>query len=388
MKTNGKAHSVKPPIKVLHLTNVESSNYYLNNLCDYVDRRQVEMAVATLGKPGSFDHEIQQRGAQAFALDAPDRKHYPKALQALREIIRNERIDIVHTHLYDPTILGMLAGKTLGRKIVMTRHHSDEVYRIQNRLKQRAYLFGERLINRAASHIIAPSRMVFDILVKREGVPGKKVSLIPYPQTTARFDALSTKEIGRVKSELQMQEQLSFVCISRLYREKGHIYLFEAFARLLQEGASGVLYLLGKGPDEALIQAQASCLGIADRVRFLGWRNDALAIIAAADIVVHPSLHEALPSAVIEAIMLGKPLVASDVSGVRDIAGDSEYAQIVPPADADALYQAIARTIADLAGAVDRAQQGRRHLLQYMDATHIAQQYIACYEQVAAGVTG
>ena len=84
------------------------------------------------------------------------------------------------------------------------------------------------------------------------------------------------------------------------------------------------MYLVGQGAEHERLQLLASELGLGRRVRFLGWRADALSILAAAEVVVHPSLHEALPSAVIEALALGRPVVATDVSSMRDILGDGQ----------------------------------------------------------------
>ncbi len=92
--------------------------------------------------------------------------------------------------------------------------------------------------------------------------------------------------------------------VSRLHPEKGHIYLFEALAALRMESPNLSCYLVGKGPERKALEESADKLGIAQSIRFLGWRDDALTILAAADLVMHPSLHEALPSALIEALAL------------------------------------------------------------------------------------
>jgi glycosyltransferase involved in cell wall biosynthesis len=98
---------------------------------------------------------------------------------------------------------------------------------------------------------------------------------------------------------------------------------------------------------------------------------------------VHPSLHEALPSAVIEAIMLGRPVVATDVSGVRDVLGaQGEYGFVVPAADAVALERTMAEALRALPAARARAERGRLHVSEYMDAARVAREYVACYRAV------
>ena len=180
-----------------------------------------------------------------------------------------------------------------------------------------------------ADHIIAPSTEVQRILLQREKVDASKVSLIPYGQDFRRFRSVTEADVARVKHELGMGQTLDLVCVSRLHPEKGHIYLFEALAALRKELPNVTCYLVGEGPERKSLEQSAAKFGIGQSIRFLGWRDDALTILAAADVVVHPSLHEALPSALIEALALGKPVVASDVSGVRDIVNG--YGEIVPP---------------------------------------------------------
>jgi glycosyltransferase involved in cell wall biosynthesis len=367
---------------VLHFVSVDTTNYYLNNLFDYSDPHEVELSAVTLAATGGFIEDFEKRGGSAVALDCIDRRKYLKAVGHLKRIIEAGKIDIVHTHLYDPTVLGLATGKALGRKVVVTRHHSDAVHRLPGRLRRAAYLSGERIVNRFVDQIIAPSRKVYETLVEIEQVPCSKVALIPYGQTVERFDAVSAIDVARVRDEFGLANRVALVCVSRLHEEKGHPYLLEAVAGLRQSGLDAVLLLVGRGPELEMLRGLASRMGIEENVRFLGWRDDALALLAAADVVVHPSLQEALPSAVIEAVMLERPVVATDVSGIRDVLGDSEFGVIVPPADAAAIRSAIERTLQDLEGARDRAREGRKHVLESMGAESVARAYTECYRKV------
>ncbi|MBI1765363.1 MAG: glycosyltransferase [Acidobacteria bacterium] len=376
---------VKPftrPLRVLHVTNVETSNYYLNSLCDFTDRRAITYLAVTLGKEGSFTKDLDKRGVQVYALDCRHRSQYPKALYRLLQIIQKERIDIVHTHLVDPTLVGLLAAKQRQRGLVVTRHHSDAVYQIPSKFKRDVYLKLEDWINRQADHIIAPSQMVRDILTRREHVPESKVSLIPYGQTLERFETVKPELVEKLRAELGMRERLSLLCVARLHWEKGHRFLLEAFALLRDEGLDATLYLVGIGPDRELLENLAKELDVYDRVVFLGWRDDALLLMAAADVIVHASLQEALPSVVIEALMLERPLVVTDVSGVRDVVGNSKHGIIVPPRNTEALHAALGWTVHNMGQAQERARAGRKFILDYMSAERVAREYFNVYRQV------
>ena len=370
------------PIKVLHVLNVEKENYYLNNLCDFTDAKEIEYLFATFAPYSEFTEALRQRGKTVYFLDSMKRKEYPQAFRRLWKIMKSENPDIVHTHLFDPTLIGLTIAKRQKRRTVLTRHHSDAVHQLDSAFKRKFYLKLEDYINRRADHIIAPSQMVRDILVERENVAAAKVSVIPYGQTTERFDAVTPEKIEAVRTELDMERNLALVCTSRLFHRKGHTYLFEAFAGLVKNGLDATLYLIGTGDYQSFLTERAKHLAIENRVKFLGWRDDALAIIAAADIIVHPSLEDALSSAVIESLMFGKPIVATDISGVRDSLDNGKYGRIVPPADAESFRVALAETIQNLESAREKARAGRNYLLRYMDAGRVAGEYREMYRRL------
>ncbi len=117
-------------IRVLYLTSIEKTNYVLNNLVDYSDRRLVEFTVVTLSGEGEFAAQLRKRGIYVYCLDCLQRSRAGRACRRLARIIRKHDVDIVHTHLFEPTLIGVSAAKLLGRAAILTRHHSDALYRI------------------------------------------------------------------------------------------------------------------------------------------------------------------------------------------------------------------------------------------------------------------
>jgi len=372
-------------IKVLHVTNVEKENYYLANLVEYSDASAVEFLFITFGPDDcEFVTDFRRREINAMGIDAGGRSTYPRSYRQLRSIFAEQKPDIVHTHLFDPSLIGLTAARRSRIKTVLTRHHSDGVHAIPSLAKRRFYLGLESYISRNADHIIAPSRTVREFLVDREGVPDHKVSIIPYGQTTERFDAVTPDKVAKIRDELQMDRGPALVCVSRLYHRKGHKFLFEALAELAANGRDAYLYLVGDGDECDELHRLANELAIADRIAFLSWRDDALVIMAAADMIVHPSLEDALSSAVIEAVMLAKPIVATDISGVRDTLDDGKYGVIVEPESAEALRVGIAETLDDIESAKRRTAAGREYLLDYMDAKRTADATLEIYRSVLA----
>ena len=367
-------------VKVLHITSVDKENYYLNNLCDYSD--DVEYSFITFVPYCEFAEALEKRGKRVYCLDALSRKSYPQAMREIGKILREEDPDIVHTHLFDPSLIGLSVAKWQKRKTVYTRHHSDAIHELRSPLKRRFYLALESYTSKRSDHIIAPSQMVRDYLVEREGVPAKKVSIIPYGQTTERFDAVTPEKIAAIRAELNMDGRLALVNVSRLFHRKGHIYLFEAFAKILKDGIDANLYLVGDGDHRPELEKMCADLDISDRVKFLGWRADALTIVAASDIVVHPSLEDALASALIEAVMLERPIVATDISGATDTLGGGKYGKMVNPADSNSFYSGMNEVIINIKEYRQRAVEGREYLLEYMAAQRVSDEYFSVYKNL------
>lgn len=369
-------------IKVLHVLSVEKPAFYFTNLIAFTDKARVEHVFANFASDTEFAGTIRERGTRILELGPLTKQSFVGSALRLQRILKAERPDIVHTHLFDPTFIGLWLAKRAGLPTVVTRHHSDAVHKISSPVKRKFYLSLEAQNNKRADHIIAPSRMVRECVVEWEGTPATKVSLIPYPQTSSRFDAITPEIIEGKRTEIGMDSELSLVCVSRLVDRKGHRYLFEAIAPLIREGLKAKLYLIGTGDFESSLRSLADDLGLSDHIEFLGWRDDALAIMGAADIVVHPSLEDALSQSLIESLMLERPIIATDISGASDTLGDGKYGRLVPPEDAEAIRAALVEMIADLDNARVRAKSGRVHLLEYMDAGRVVAEYMNIYESL------
>lgn len=370
------------PLKVLHILDVEKEAFYFNNLCDFTPRLEVEFSFVTFAAAGDFTKSVEKRNWRVYALDARSKKL--SAAVKVWKILRTEKPDIVHTHLFYPSVLGLKLAKLHKIKTVLTRHHSDALHLLPSKFKRAFYLTLERINNRNSDHIVAPSRMVRKCLLDWEQVPEDKVSLIPYGQTSERFDTITPEIAEQKRIELGMNKQLSLVCVSRLFDRKGHKYLFEAVAPLIRNGLDAKIYLVGEGDYRKTLERIAAELGILQNIEFLGWRSDVLAVIAAADIVVHPSLEDALSQSLIESLMLQRPIIATDISGAADTLGDGKYGKLVQPADADSFRTALEEVIENLEDARERAKRGRQYLLKYMDAKRVASEYLNIYKKLLA----
>ena len=169
------------------------------------------------------------------------------------------------------------------------------------------------------------------------------------------------------------------LALGRLHENKAFDVLIRAMARL-----PGVfLWLAGEGPRERALRDLARSLGVADRVRFLGWRDDVPALLAAADLLACPSRIEPLGNVIIEAWAHGKPVVAAAAAGPRALIEPERSGLLVPVEDATALADAIGRVLGDRTLAARLAEGGRAaHEREFTEAAVVAR-YLEFFREVA-----
>jgi glycosyltransferase involved in cell wall biosynthesis len=164
--------------------------------------------------------------------------------------------------------------------------------------------------------------------------------------------------------------------VGRLAEQKGHTYILQAMP-LIRYTLPAHLAVIGAGSLEAALRAEAQRLGVQDYVHFLGSRDDVLAILPHLDLVVSASLWEGLPAAILEAMALGVPVVATDVSGSRELVQTGLTGVLVPAAEPSALAQAAITLLTDPAEAHRMAHNARQ-----LAARFTVQNAAPCYGQV------
>lgn len=173
-------------------------------------------------------------------------------------------------------------------------------------------------------------------------------------------------------------DALLLLGLGRLHPNKGFDVLLHALAQL----PDAVLWLAGTGPLGAELESLAARLGVAARVRFLGWRQDVAALLAAADVLVCPSRHEPLGNVVIEAWAHRTPVCASAAKGPAALVRDGKTGLVVPTDDADALAAAIARLTAAPDLAAELAAAGRDAFETSFSEAVVVPRYVAFLEAV------
>jgi glycosyltransferase involved in cell wall biosynthesis len=168
------------------------------------------------------------------------------------------------------------------------------------------------------------------------------------------------------------------LCIANLKPDKGHRYLIDAVARLRDQNLPTTLALVGDGPQRRALEAQAARLDT--DVRFLGTRTDIEPLLARAQVVALPSLHEGMSNAVMEAMAAGRPVVATDVGGTGELLRDRGV--LVPPSDGAALAEGIGRVLRDPGLAERLAARARAWSLQHLHVDAMVDSHVQIYREL------
>jgi len=316
-----------------------------------------------------------------------------RALVALYQAFRRFRPTIVHTHMAKAGLLGRLAAWAYNRtrgdappaRIVHTYHgHVLEGY--FGRAKTALFISLERALARVSDAIVAISPAIRRELLHlyRIGRPGQ-YRVVPLGFDLGPFAAVCGRDGTAARGALDLPEGALVVStVGRLTAIKQYDLFLDVMQRVAQAHPSVVALLAGDGELRGTLEAQATALGIRDRVRFLGWRRDLAAIYGATDVFLLTSRNEGTPVALIEAMASGVPGVSTDVGGVKDVIDSPEVGVLAPSGDATALAAGVAALLADPAARAAMGARARQRVLDRFGLDRLVSDLDTLYRDLLA----
>jgi glycosyltransferase involved in cell wall biosynthesis len=294
---------------------------------------------------GKARARLADGGVEVLALGRT-RRGQPRAWLPLLARLRNERVDVLNTHLHSSNVYGGLLSRATGTRLVATEHGSTADTSFARRT------FDRTIVARRASMTVAVSEHTRERLLAR-GYPSDRVRVI-YP---ASGDVLAGPlSRGAARAAVGLGDWagpiIGTVCALRTVKRLD--LLIAAAARLALDRPVR-LVIVGDGPERATIERLARAQR--DLVTLAGWRDDASSLIAGFDVFALSSDTEGTPLALIEAMRAHVPIVATHVGGVPELVPDRACALLTPPGDAHALADALARVLDDGSLAADLAER-------------------------------
>ena len=316
--------------------------------------------------------------------------------RSLAQLVEHYDIDIIQTHLLQVLDFLVLTLRRRERPRVFWTIHNYNFTLRADQLPRYPWLLepkrlGYRLLYLSAARwvdgIIGVSSEVRTALLEQIGPIDAKISVICNGVDVRRYSQPGDR--AAVRHQLGLPEDAHLmVLVGTLKRQKGHRYLIEAAQQALPRHQKLHILLAGDGELGDELRAQTRELGLSKHVHFLGSRSDIPALLAACDSFVLPSLWEGLPMALIEAMASGLPVIATEVSGTKQVMIPGETGLLVAPGDVAALAQAIDTLLSDGERAKAMGAAARLRVEAAFSARQQAREHIALYRRVIAWPRG
>jgi glycosyltransferase involved in cell wall biosynthesis len=321
-----------------------------------LDRRVFRPMVCCLNFKGRLAEELEAEGIPVFALDKRP-KLDPRLLLRLVRLMRKERVDVVHTHLWTSSLWGRLAALLAGVPVRVVTEHNIDTWR------RPWHLLADRLLGYFTHEWIFVSGEVESFYRKHLGRASRRGRVVHNGIDVAALSRPVDRHEVRRRMGLPPEARVAGV-VGRLDPRKGHRYFVEALHRLSAQDPSVFGLVVGEGKEKEALHAQRDALGLAERLCLVGYWPSLAEALAAIDVFVLPSLMEGHPLAILEAMAAGKPVVATRVGGNPEAVEDGVTGLLVPAEDVTALEGAMRALLGDPDRAQRMGDEARRRLDQ------------------------
>ncbi|MGI2902810.1 glycosyltransferase family 4 protein [Tolypothrix sp. VBCCA 56010] len=337
--------------------------------------------------PNGFWQERAQKAADVFH-PLPNLVNPLSPLQDIATLIeivsllRQEKFDLLHTHSSKAGILGRWAGKIVGIPVVHTIH-GFPFHDFMPKWKRQFYINIERSVRSFTDLFITVSE-----LNRQEAAMLNILSLdnsqtvysgIDFAKLDRPFNLQHTRHTLKIPENWQ-----TISVVGRLDKQKAPNFLIDAFAKVLEHHPNTLLLLVGDGKLLNSLKSQVQQLGIADKVRFLGSREDVPEILKVSDVFALSSLWEGLGRAMTEAMLIGKPVVVPNIYGIPEIVHHNETGLLFPAKNIEQLAEHLNYLLQHPEERERLGNNARQLTRQLFDANLMVQQIEAIYDRVLA----
>jgi glycosyltransferase involved in cell wall biosynthesis len=348
-------------------------------------REGVKPIIVTLRRRSEGVEESVRSGG--YDVRSMDGFRWPARIQNLRRLILSERPDLVHTAIFEADVAGRVAAWGTGVPVLTTLVNTPYVgERLADPHVSRMKLTMVRLVDAwtaryLTNHFHAISNAAQEAAVASLGISSQRITVIERGRDPARLGATDAQRRRRARQGLGISEDADvLVHVGRQEYQKGQRYLLEAMAALAGSRDEIVLLIAGRdGHASAALRELHGRLALGKRVRFLGHRDDIPELLAAADAFVFPSLYEGLGGAVIEAMALGLPVIASDLPALREVVEHGRSGLLVTPRSSKAIAEGVTAVLDAPHRSREMGKQGQAIFEERFTLERSARRMLALY---------
>ncbi|MFH1201748.1 MAG: glycosyltransferase family 4 protein [Candidatus Omnitrophota bacterium] len=300
----------------------------------------------------------------------------------LYSVLKKERPQIVHTHTSKAGILGRWAARLAGVHIVVHMPHGHIFYGYFGRLKTDLFIFLEKLTAYITDKIVTLTEIGKNEHIKFGIAKDNKfISIHNGIELDKNLNIKVDKSAKREELHF-LEEDYLVTMVGRLEPVKGHIYFWEAMKEIIRQFPQAKALIVGDGSLKKELENAARKLNIFNVVNFLGEREDVIEIISISDLIALPSLNEGFGLVLLEAGILGKPVVATKVGGIPEVVLDKITGILVPPKDSYALAEAIIGLLKDRELYNDMAKEAKKWVLENFSSDLMLSKFKNLYDDL------
>jgi glycosyltransferase involved in cell wall biosynthesis len=303
-----------------------------------------------------------------------------RTLWQLIRIIRRGQYDIVHTHNSKGGILGRLAAWLCRVPIIIHTIHGFAFHDSETAMRKQLFIFLERWAAKMADKLIVISQPLQDW--------GLKLAIGKPAQYTKIYSGIEIDkfkvdvDVSALRKKLGIGEHdFVFGLVAKLWDGKGHITAIEALKQLLPRVPNARLVFVGDGYLREVLEQHAKKVAVEERIVFTGFRSDIAELNAMFDVAILVSDFEGMGRVLLEAMVMGRPAVASNVGGIPDVVDDGQTGILIPPGDSPALAAALERLYLDSNLRQSMGVAGKKKITEQFSAATMVRKIVDVYEE-------
>ncbi len=348
---------------------------YFRNITAGLTRNGVDVVLVELW-PGTEPAWLTEfPGVRYVSLNATGKMQYLSAAKRLGKLLRNEKIDILHTHLFYSGLIGVYAKKYAPEtKVALMRHHTS-VVRMQG---TRFYVAIDRWMAQKADHLMTVSEAARRYMLDVDRIRRKDIEVV---YLGFDFEKLKVDKALRQKTRKRFgfdDDDIVIGYVANFAPGKGHVQLINAFDSIKRQIPDAKLILAGRGKLKE-VEDTVGRLGLGRRIVFAGWQDDVSAVYNAMDIFVQPSLSEAFSQVLIEAMGCGLPVIATDVGGAREVIESGVNGIVIEPDNLQAIESELIRLYEDKDFRREIASRGAHDVRTRFSAEIMVERHLELY---------
>lgn len=373
---------------VIASSDIGGAEHFVYTFLNSLDSLRFEKYIACPAG-GFYAERFRALAKKTILVDRQRSFMNPSVVMKIARFIMENEIDIIHTMLYTSDFCGILARLVSGRGRVINTINGLNFLVLANsglRIKKRVGSFFYRFIYRYSDALVAVSDAVRRDLLERRGIKTdpKKVSVILAAGTSSDYDNFSEADAVNIRARYIKDEDIVIAAIGMLNEMKDYDTMLEAFAIAAGKNAKLRLLIAGDGPHRERLVRKIASLGVSERVSLMGALEEAKknAFLSLSDIFLITSISEGCPTAILEAMYFGKPIIATEVGGIPEIISHGNNGVLVPPENPGILAKTILDIAADKHARMRLGIAAKNNFVERFTPAHMLGRYQAVYDKL------